>query len=95
MKLTNRTQAWIAKLEKTMLQKDALRLVEGEAVEVGYRSCCGVTHQTMKEFEMFRKLLKALKSQGVDVQETPVIHKNSYATSNGGFWNSFIFEVVK
>ena len=95
MKLTKRTEAWLQKLEKTMLHTDALMLINGNAVEVGYRSVCGKTDQTMKDFEMFRKFIKSLKAQGVDISESSVKHKNSYATNNGGFWNSYIFDIRK
>lgn len=90
---SNRTQVWLNKLEKTMLRHEVARFIAGDAVEIGYRSTCGCTDQTMKEYEIFRGFLKALNAQGVNVIETPVKHKNAWATNNGGFWNSYIFQV--
>ena len=78
-----------------MIHHEALRLIEGDSIEVGYRSTCGCVDQTMKDFEIFRKFLKALSAQGFTVEETSVKHKNSYATNNGGFWNSCIFKVTR
>jgi hypothetical protein len=95
MELSKRTAAWLLKLEKTMLHREALMLIDGNSVEVGYRSTCGCSDQTMKDFDVFRKFLKSLKSQGVNVNEERVKHGNAYATNNGGFWNSYIFEVSK
>jgi hypothetical protein len=95
MELSKRTNGWLKKLESTALHGDAVKLLNGDPVEVGYRATCGCTDQTMRDFEVFRKFIKALKAQSLDINETPVVHKNAYATNNGGFWNSHIFEVLK
>jgi hypothetical protein len=93
MILTKRSQSWMDKTQKTMLSESSKQLLAGRAVEVGYRSTCGSKDNTHKEYEIFYKLIKSLRSQGVSIRETPVKHGNAYATNNGGFWNSTIFEV--
>lgn len=95
MNLTKRSENWLKKLKETSLNYETLRLMNGESVEIGYRSSCGYTDQTMKDFRILRKFLDALKSQGFVVSETVVSHKNAYATNNGGFWNSYIFKITE
>lgn len=94
MNLTKRSDNWLKKLEKTSLKYEVLKLIKGDSVEVGYRSSCGCKDQTMKDFEIFRKFLNALSSQGVAISETPIAHKNAYATNNGGFWNSSMYKII-
>lgn len=94
MELSKRSGGWVKKLLKTQLKQEVERLMKGESVEVGYRSSCGgCKDQTMKDFELFSKLLKALKAQGIIVNTTTVKHKNAYASNNGGFWHSYIYEI--
>lgn len=83
------------KLEGTALHSEAVKLIQGASVEVGYRSTCGTTHSTLKNFRVFKAFIKALRAQKIEVSETPVSNKNAYATINGGFWNSYIFEIQK
>jgi|SRR6478609_2264205 len=63
------------------------------SVEVGYRATCGSTDRTMKVFREWRKIVKLLNKDGNILEEIEVIHKNRYATNNGGFWNSVIFKI--
>jgi hypothetical protein len=93
MELSKRSESWLEKLKNTSLTDEAQALLSGKAVEVGYRATCGSTHKTMKDYEVFKKFIKALKAQGLEVSEMPVKHGNAYATNNGGFWNSYIFEI--
>jgi hypothetical protein len=95
MKLTKRSKAWMIKLQGTMLADSAEQLIAGKSVEVGYRATCGCTDQTLKDYRVFQKFIAAMRSQGINVSETPVKHSNRYATNNGGFWNSYIFEIIK
>lgn len=83
------------KLQKTMLADSAEKLIAGKAVEVGYRATCGCTDQTLKDYRVFQKFIAALRYEGIEVRETLVKHGNGYATNNGGFWNSYIFEILK
>ena len=93
MKLNKRSEKWLKKLEGTSLKLETSQLINGESVEIGYRSSCGCKDQTLKDFEIFNNLLKALKSQGVTIEQNLVEHKNAYASNNGGFWNSYIFKI--
>ena len=94
-KLSNRSQLWLDKINKTLLKLDVQKILKGESVEIGYRSTCGsgARDSTHVDFELFLKLLKALKSQGFIVSESPVKHENRYAGNNGGFWNSSIYKI--
>lgn len=67
------------------------RLLDAGAVEVGYRSSCGVTDPTIFAHREFIKALKRLK---INVTEKPVHHDNSYATISGGFWRSIVYTVI-
>lgn len=60
-------------------------------VEVGFRSSCGVTDNTMKVYSVWLKIIKRFRQTGAVVTETRVKHRNAYASNNGGFWNSTIF----
>ena len=91
--LTGRSRNWLKKLQSTSISIEVQNLLDGQAVEIGYRSSCSTTHSTMKTFEIFRNFLKALKAQGIEITETPVKHGNAYAGNNDGFWNSYIFEI--
>ena len=64
------------------------------SVEVGYRASCGATHITMKVFREWSKIVILMKKEGILIEETQIIHKNRYATNNGGFWNSVVFTLI-
>ena len=93
MELSKRSGLWLEKLKNTNLADEAQALLNGKPVEVGYRATCGSTHKTMKDYDVFKKFIKALKAQDEEVSERLVKHGNAYATNNGGFWNSYIFEI--
>lgn len=93
MELSKRAETWFVKLKKTSLKYETVKFINGESVEVGYRSTCGCTDQTMKDFEVFFKFVKALNAQGIFVKKTRAKHKNEYASNNGGFWDSYIFKI--
>jgi hypothetical protein len=68
-------------------------LLQQGKVEVGYRAQCGATHSTQKVFRQFLKIVKLLQAEGFKVYQENVTHKNAYATNNGGFWNSIVFNL--
>jgi hypothetical protein len=69
-------------------------LLEGRKVEVGYRSSCGKTDVTQKNYRVFYKFIQSLRKSGMNISETAVKHDNAYATNKGGFWNSYIFIIA-
>lgn len=69
-------------------------LSEGKTVEVGYRSSCGTTDNTMRNYRVFMAYINQLREKGATVHEEPIKHDNSYATNKGGFWNSSKFTIL-
>ena len=69
-------------------------LLNNGQVNVGYRQCAGGTHSTQKVYRHWMKLVKQLKKY-YKISESPIEHKNAYATSNGGFYNETFFFITK
>ena len=93
MNLNKRSLLWLDKVNKTGLYLEVKNLIEGKSVDVGYRATCGCTDKTRKDYNIFMKFIAAIKSQGIIVTQNPVKHGNAYATNNGGFWISYIFNI--
>ena len=68
-------------------------LLHGNSVEVGKRTACGKTDATAYSYREWEVLIKKMQSCGYVISITPVKHKNAYATLNGGFWSSEIYEI--
>lgn len=62
-------------------------------VTVGYRSSCRTTHVTMKQFSLWKKVVKEIKLQGFEVLEENIKVPNEYASNNGGFWNEIKYTI--
>lgn len=63
--------------------------------QAGYRISCGITDPSIKAFKDFESQLKILEKNGDVIKKTPVKIDNSYATTKGGFWNEYKYEVIK
>lgn len=80
---SNQLADWFATLMKT------------GSVEVGWRESCGSTDMTTHIRREWIQIVKKLERVGVQLRVERVKHNNSWATKNGGFWNSEIFTVIK
>ena len=72
-------------------------LIIGNEIEVGYRQECGRSkeHNTFKFYKDFKDSLGKISNLGYLITEKSVINKNAYATNNGGFWNSNVYELLR
>lgn len=75
------------------IRNDFYNLISGKQVEVGYRAGCGRTDKTHKVFREWIKVIKALRNDGFDIQETNVNHANKSPTMAQGYWNSIIYSI--
>jgi len=69
------------------------KLVNGQKVEVGYRTSCGKKDTTHKVFEEWLKVIKSLRKDGFIINEENVKHPNKSPTIAQGFWNSIIYSI--
>jgi len=99
--LTDKTNAYADKADialnkaagwnENAIRSNLNRLLEFGKVEVGYRSCCGSTDRTQKQYSKWLLVLKKMRADGLEVFEEVVKHDNAYATISGGFWHSTIY----
>lgn len=75
------------------IKRDYDSLIQGNNVEVGYRTSCGKKDKTHKVFEEWLKVIKSLKKDGFIVSEKNVTHANKSPTMAEGFWNSIIYSI--
>ena len=72
---------------QNLIIKNIEELNNDKSLIVGYRTCCGSTHNTQKQFKIWRETLKEIEKQGIFLKSENLTVGNSYATNNGGFWN--------
>lgn len=70
-------------------------LLAGKHCEVGWRESCGTTDRTAKVAAEWRKLVKAMRNRGAEIEEQPVAHGNAWATKAGGFWRSVVYALTE
>lgn len=75
------------------IERDYLNLINGQKVEVGYRSSCGKKDKTHKVFEEWIKVIRSLKKDGIIINEENVLHPNKSPTMAQGYWNSIIYSI--
>ena len=62
-------------------------------IEIGWRESCGKTDPTMYEKRAWDRVAKALRAEGMQINEERKKHGNAYATSKGGFWCSIVYSI--
>lgn len=100
MKMSKKTKALVCKIDQKLkfnrFGQITERLFADYQIEIGYRLQCGTgkTDETVIEYRLWLKILRSLRNDGFVIIAKSVKHKNSWATNNGGFWNSTIYRLV-
>ena len=71
------------------------KLMNNGEVSIGYRACCGSKDKTHKVFDLWVRAVSILSKSGINIDRKSIKIDNSYATISGGFWNEYIYYIVK
>lgn len=93
LETANQKEPLICGYQSNQIQRDYSNLINGEKVEVGYRTSCGKKDKTHRVFEEWLKVIKSLKKDGFIINEENVLHPNKSPTMAQGYWNSIIYYI--
>ena len=69
-------------------------LLKGKKVRFGYRQSCGKKDLSEITFKAFEKILSKMEKENIFVFKNKIKIDNAYATSKGGFWNEWEYEII-